>query len=265
MYQEEARKSLTEILYGGTIAFLFLAAFVLFLVYLFLQKRKQSRIEKELLQSRFAQTLLQAQLEIQEQTLQQIGQEIHDNTSQLLGLIKLNIATTDPDKPELAKKKLAETNELVARVIADLRQLSHTLDTGFIGREGLGPAIAYQLELLERTGLVSTGYTNTGPHTNLASQTELILFRMVQEMLNNSLKHAKASEITVALTFSPTELRITVTDNGQGFDATKPVKGIGLQNLDNRAKLIQAQLLTQSSPGAGTAHTIIYTIPAALS
>jgi two-component system, NarL family, sensor kinase len=230
----------------GTVVLLLVGFFIAVLVLLYNKRYKAHLMEKELLQSQFTQTLLQTQLEIQEQTLHQVGQEIHDNTGQLLSLIKLNIATTDVNKPEKAREKLSDTLGLVSQVITGIRQLSHTLDTGFIGRQGLQAAIAYQLQLVEKTGAYTTQLEVVGAEQRLDNQKELILFRMVQETLNNMMKHASATRLTAQLCYEPARLRITLTDNGTGFGAASQNQGIGL------AQLIGAHFEVNSQPGKGT-------------
>lgn len=209
-----------------------------------------------MLSIKFQNTLLQTQLEIQEQTLQNISQEIHDNTSQLLGLIKLNLATANSSE-EKVKQKITDAHELTEQVISSIRQMSHTLDSGFVARIGLPEAIRYQVQLIQKTEEFTTTLNVQGEEQKPDAQKELILFRMVQESLNNIIKHAKATEINVALTYSPEQLMITISDNGAGFEQI-PGKsdGIGIQNMHNRAKLIGATLTIESVLDKGTRTTV---------
>jgi two-component system, NarL family, sensor kinase len=248
-----------EILVTVLTVALILLLLVFFLVSIFLiysKNQKKHQLEKQLLQSQFTQTLLQTQLEIQEQTLANVAQEIHDNTGQLLSLIKLNIATTDVAQPEKAKVKLDDTLALVTQVMGGIRQLSHTLDTGFVERLGLQAAIAHQLDLVKKTDALHTQLEVTGQPERADAQKELICFRMVQESLNNILKHARAQNIKVSLRYQPQQLRIVITDDGVGFDTAAASGGIGLSNLQNRARMIGAVYHLQSEPGKGTVITI---------
>jgi two-component system, NarL family, sensor kinase len=224
---------------------------------LFFNRKQRFSLEKQHLQSQFTQTLLQTQLEIQEQTLKNISQEIHDNTSQLLGLIKLNLATANPSQEAQTRDKINASLELVSQVITGIRQMSHTLDTDFVARMGLREAIRYQLELVQKTGQYQTSLAVSGEEQKTDAQKELILFRMVQEALNNIIKHAKASEIKVILDYLPETLNITIADNGTGFEQSdEKSAGIGLQNMHNRAKMIGATLHILSEIGIGTTTTI---------
>jgi len=231
------------------ISFITLSLF--FIITLGIRYRRK-KFESERLALEFEKTLLQSQLEIQEQTLHHISQEIHDNIGQLLGLIKLNIATTDVEIPEEAKSKQAVNLELIGRVTNDIRQLSHVLDPSLVDRLGLLQAITSQLELVEKTGSLLTKLEVIGENFYFDGKKELILFRIVQETFNNVLKHAKASELLVTIHYKPSTIAITITDNGIGFDSAQGKNGIGLKNMQDRAKIIGAVFSVSSEIGKGT-------------
>ena len=104
----------------------------------YINKRKKGLIaEKKAIQSSYENELFKTQLEVQEQTFQDIGQEIHDNIGQALSFIKLNINTINIDDSAAAKEKLLESKQLITKVIQDLQDLSKTLSTDFITKIGL--------------------------------------------------------------------------------------------------------------------------------
>lgn len=251
--QEVSSKYIVDLVIIITLIFSIGAGLLIYFVLLYNKRKKKHFEEKEQLK----QLVLQTQLEIQEQTLQNISQEIHDNTSQLLGLIKLNLATAKA-ADEKGQQKITDAHELTGQVINSIRQMSHTLDTGFVARLGLPEAIKYQLELVQKTGEYTATLDVQGAEQKTDPQKELILFRMVQESLNNIIKHAKASEIKVVLEYSTEQLSITISDNGAGFEQSAGKSdGIGLQNMHNRAKLIGAELNIQSELNKGTNTTIL--------
>ncbi len=215
-------------------------------------------VEKQSLQSQFAQTLLQSQLEIQEQTLNTISQEIHDNIGQVLSLAKLNLGTMDLQKPELLQQKIDDSKVLVGKAIQDLRDLSRSLNTDYVQQMGLQRAIEYELELLRKAGKHETKLDIQGIVYRLDTQKELILFRIVQEILNNVIKHANASRITVQLNYRPELFILSVEDNGEGFDISRLNEsensnfGIGIKNMNSRAKLIGAEYTINSTKEMGT-------------
>jgi signal transduction histidine kinase len=223
------------------------------------QKRSQNFIrEKDILQSKFSQTLLQSQLEIQEQTLNKISQEIHDNIGQVLSLAKLNVGTMDIGQPGQLAEKIEASKKLLAKAIQDLRDLSRSLNTDYVQQMGLARAIEYELELLRKAGDLKVGFLLKGSPFRTDTQKELILFRIVQEVINNVIKHAAASEVIVELEYQSGQLLLTITDNGQGFDLTpleqktNPTFGIGIKNMHSRARLIGAEYSISSTPGKGT-------------
>jgi len=137
----------------------------------------------------FAQTLLQSKLEIQEQTFHDISQELHDNIGQVLSLVSIHLNTLDPG-PDAAKITLMD--ELLGKVITDLRNLSHSLDADFIRDNGwIGP-VQKLLENLKNSGKFTTTVTIDEELPPLGTEKPIILFRMIQEVIQNIIKHAAA-------------------------------------------------------------------------
>jgi two-component system, NarL family, sensor kinase len=247
----------------GTILLLFLTLFIILNLLLYYYKRKKHYAESESLKTEFRQTLLQTQLEIQEQTLKNISQEIHDNIGQALSLAKLNLNTMSIENAEQLQQKITNSKELVSKAIVDLRDLSRSLDTDYVQEMGLLRAIEYELELICKTGTMETQLQVEGAASRSDKQKELILFRIVQETFNNIIKHAEAKNIKVNVNYNPSELIILVTDDGKGVDLN-PLNeqnnsrfGLGIRNMHNRAKLIGADFSMHSSLGKGTEIKII--------
>lgn len=243
-------------LIGATI--FFIAIFFGFFVFYrnVMRKRNEMFLSEEKLKADFQQTLLQTQLEIQEQTLKNISQEIHDNIGQALTLAKLNLNTMPPTDTAV-QEKIATTKELVSKAIVDLRDLSRSLNTDYIADMGLQRAIEYELNLISKSSAIQTILQTTGEPFRMNQQKELILFRIVQEVLNNTLKHAGAQSIKASMQFGQNELVLSLTDDGKGFDAnaakdTSGQRGLGLRSMQNRAKLIGAAFSMESIPGTGT-------------
>ena len=244
---------------SGTIIFLLVALFLVSFLFLFRKRQNQNKKEKEKMKSEFAQEMLQAQLEIQEQTFKSISQEIHDNIGQLLSLAKLNLSRYEIDG-QMSGESLLTTSELVSKAAADLRDLSKTLDTDAISGIGLLRSIETELQLVEKTTGIKTMFSVEGSTMTLQPQHELILFRIVQEALHNSIKHTKAEQLRVQAVFTIQNLQLIISDNGCGFDATTTVPlGSGLRNMQARSKLIGAGWQLTSNPQQGTC--IILTIP----
>lgn len=203
----------------------------------------------------YQQELLRSQLEIQERTLKNIAQEIHDNIGQTLSLVKLNLNTLDPAKPNWEEKKHMSKN-LVGKAIQDLRNLSKTLHSDTILAAGLFKAIEYELSIIEASGAGHTSLQISGEPLRLHADKELILFRIVQEALNNIIKHAKATLISVKIWADESTLYLLVADDGTGFDPAPQKEGMdggsGLRNMCSRAQLIGGSCKVRSAANKGT-------------
>jgi signal transduction histidine kinase len=246
-----------------TCLLLLLGGIIIGFILLFRSRQQKYFRDTQTLQSQFDQTLLQSQLEIQEQTLQNISQEIHDNIGQVLSLTKLNLGTMDIDKPDQLQQKIEDSKKLIGKAIQDLRDLSKSLSTDYVSAMGLTEAINYELEMIRKSGVYTTTLETEGSPIKLEAQKELIIFRIVQEIINNIIKHAKATTIIIQLNYGPEAFSIIVNDNGSGFDLT-PLNagdnskfGLGLRNMYKRARLIGAQFSITSTLGAGTTVTLI--------
>ena len=238
----------------ATLLFLLLAGFIIAFFIIFQKRRKEYLAEKINLQNTFQQELLKTQLEIQEQTFQNISQEIHDNIGQTLSFIKLNINMVSAEISDPDKEKLYESKSLLTKVIQDLRDLSKTLNTDFIKEIGLVNAIEQQLQILQKSGVYKTHLLVTGEAFEIPLQFKLVVFRVVQEALNNIIKHSNASSINISVNYEPEKLIIIVNDNGKGFD-TKELelnRGIGFRNMVNRMQLIKGSIKVNSVAGKGT-------------
>lgn len=259
--QQTLSHDIIAIILSTSFTVLIISFIIIFIV--IYQKRHQGFIkEKADLQTGFQQILLESQLEIQEQTLQTISQEIHDNIGQVLSLAKLNLGTMDINQPDQLQQKVDDSKGLIGKAIQDLRDISKSLNTDYVSEMGLVQAIAYELEMIRKSGAFTTSLKTEGLPVKLEAQKELIIFRMVQEVINNIIKHAKASTILIFLTYKPDNFSIAVNDNGTGFDLT-PLNagenskfGLGIRNLHKRAQLIGAHFSIASTLGAGTTVTL---------
>ncbi|MEO6812324.1 MAG: 7TM diverse intracellular signaling domain-containing protein [Ginsengibacter sp.] len=202
--------------------------------------------------------MLQTKSEIQEQTFQNISQEIHDNIGQTLSFIKLNINTINSRVSKTDYEKLTESKNLLTKVIQDLRDLSKTLNTDFIEEIGLEKAIEQQLQILQKSGIYETHFVVNGEIHRFPLQHKLIVYRVVQESLNNIVKHANATSINISMNYYSESAGIILEDNGKGFDEKELIlnKGIGFKNMKSRMQLINGSFSVSSIPEKGTSITI---------
>src|SRR5690606_37149424 len=146
------------------------------------------------MEQEFSQKLLRTQLELSEQVMRNISEEIHDNIGQTLTVAKLSLnAMSDNDYKEHARN----AKELITRSLQDLRNLSKALNGDYILREGLQNALAREVDVINASGELNCVFEGEIPANWLTANSEIILFRCVQEALSNALKHASASCIKV--------------------------------------------------------------------
>lgn len=251
MQKEKLDLFLYVILTSISVLLLLIAGFLLFRIYL---KRKNALIlEKQTMRIEFEQTLLRSQLEIQEQTFSYISKEIHDNIGQVLSLARLNINTIQSD---IEKEKLEATDELLGKAITDLRNLSHSLDRDNIQSNGWIKSTEKILQHLERPGL-AIYFTHEEGLPEMNHEKSIILFRMIQEMINNIIRHAEATEVGFEVKENNKKILITLKDNGKGFDKQTVIAGNGLRNLESRSKMIGAILNIESAKNKGTEISIL--------
>jgi signal transduction histidine kinase len=238
----------------GTIIVVLLSYFIILFVLTYKKKQREHISEVNKIQSEFSQTLLQSQLEIKEQTLQQIAYELHDNLGQIASLIKINLNTLQLDDLVKSTQKIEDTKELVRQLITDLKSLSLDLNSERAVQLGIVKGLETEVDRLNKTGQFDATLLQEGSTPELDANTTIILYRMSQEIINNIVKHSGAKVIGISLTVTEKLFTLAISDDGVGFDLEDKFKGggSGLLNLQNRAKLIRATFSLQSSIGSGT-------------
>ena len=219
--------------------------------------------EKTKMKAAYIEELLKTRLEIQEETLRNISQEIHDNIGQSLTLVKLTISTVNPEKALEVSAALENSKQLLITTMKDLRNLSHSLNPDLLGTIGLTAMIEQQLLQLEKTGQYKTKFNISGYKVPFEPQKEIVLLRIVQELLNNILKHAAATFVSIDMDYQDQQLIIKIADNGKGFDPDKKMSpkdgepGIGLLNIQKRINMVNGTINIASMIGKGTTTTLI--------
>jgi two-component system, NarL family, sensor kinase len=221
--------------------------------------------EKEVLKATYEKAILETQLEIQEQTMQTIGADLHDNIGQLLSLTSLTLNSIEIENRLKSQQKIEAAIDLILRSIKEMRLLGKLLQGDQLVILGLPEAIRYQMSWLERSGQYRISYSQEDemPGVNNPNK-DLILFRILQEILNNIIKHARASEIDIRLTYPDSALQLQINDNGVGFDADNLAAdkmGMGLQNIRKRAAIVGGEVSIRSAKGEGTGITILIPYP----
>lgn len=248
----------------GTLLLILLVGFIVLSVYFY--QRTQHRHSQDLadLKNSVQKEILIAQLEIKENTLNTISQEIHDNIGQVLSLAKLNLNTVLIHEAS-SLDKITSTKDLIGKAIQDLRNLSKTLNSEYISEHSLSQLLQADIDTIEKSGDYKAELHIIGEERMLDPQHQLIIYRIFQEVLNNIIKHAKGDRIRILFDYSTNPFQLSIQDNGIGFGSANPAElrktgnGSGLYNIQNRARLIGAELTYESTPNAGT--TVKLAIP----
>ncbi len=218
---------------------------------------ESKKAEDKLLQQELNKQKLiaQAMVDAQEKERAEIGKELHDNINQILSTTKLYL--------ELAKSDTAERLNLINRsagnihqAIHEIRNISRSLVPASIGDLGLVDSITDLVESIQTTKAIHVEFYPIGNFDEkISDKTKLMLFRIIQEQVNNVLRHSSARNLIIELTFDETEnstIELSITDDGKGFDPEKmSKKGLGLSNIMSRADLFGGKVTIQSAPGAG--------------
>lgn len=236
----------------GTCVFAVLIIFIVLFV-IFYQKRQQD-FENE--REAFKKALLETEIEIKEQTLTNISRELHDNIGQIASLIKINLNLLSSDLLEEDQAKVDDSIALTKGMIKDIKALSISLKSENLQRFGLLNMIEKDIERYKTIGGIDIQFEFIEvPEIN--SETEIILYRMSQEIFNNILSHAQASRVSVNFSVVNKNIIFSFQDDGLGFETEKVELGSGLINLKERCKMIGAQLKIESITNEGTLIKII--------
>jgi len=248
------QKEIQILVLAVTIIIIVLAAsLVVFLLYF--QKKKVAYILKQReTQKQFEEEINKSKLEIQEQTLKNISWEIHDNIGQLLSVAKMQLNIVQMSVPEEQQIKIQETGDIVGKSLEELRGLAKSLNPETIKNKGLIESLELEMARFNRLNVIDASLEIQGESYNLSNEKEIILFRILQEFCNNTLKYSKADKLIIQLNYNENNLEIIAEDNGIGFDINDTSKqlGIGLINIRSRGKLIGAKIDLNSEENVGT-------------
>jgi PAS domain S-box-containing protein len=211
------------------------------------------RLESKLEEEREAKQkeITEAVIRVQEKERYEISRELHDNVNQQLTVAMMYIATAEKGTNN-AEALLKQSSSFIYNAIEEIRKLSKALVTPLIKDFGLCKAIEGLLEdiQLANNSLHFDFFCENFYEEDIHYEFKLSIYRIVQEQMNNILKHAKAKEVVIEL-YRDEVIRLSVNDNGVGFDTKKKRKGIGIHNIQTRVRLYGGQINIHSEPGKG--------------
>ena len=224
-----------------------LVIIVIVLFSVFSRRKNKLLRQQEVAKKAFDRELAESQIEIREETLRNISWELHDNIGQLMTLAKIQ-AQMAQENPEM----IAEVSETIGTGINELRALSKLINPEAIKGLSLKDAVNLEIERFNRLKFIEAKLTIVGSELPIEGNIQIILFRILQEFFSNTIKHSKASNLNVTINYSIENVAITAEDDGVGFEKDNEFMGIGLKNMETRAKLINSVLKIESDKGKGT-------------
>ncbi|MDH5413148.1 MAG: histidine kinase [Flavobacteriaceae bacterium] len=250
--------STTILILITTLTVVLLVVIIIIIFSIFQNRKVKFLYEQKEAEQRFEEEIIKSQLETQEQTLQNISWELHDNIGQLLSVARMQLNIIQADLSENKKKLVNETGEIISTSLQEIRSLSKLLNPEVVKNIGLEEAIQLEIDRFNRLNFINASLVINGDSIAINEKDEIILFRILQEFLSNSVKHSKTSKLEVTLTYSSANLVIHIQDFGLGFDENTVKKGSGLLNMKNRAKLINTIFELKSAKDKGVSLTLTY-------
>jgi signal transduction histidine kinase len=248
---------LLQVVLIGTIITLVVSVFVVSFVIVHRKRRNQFIREKENMNRDLEKQLLQSRIEVQEQTFQQIGKELHDNVGQLLSTSRMLIGLTERELQN-PPDTLLTANATLGQAINELRSLAKSLDKEWLERFSFSENMQTMIERINAGKSIAAEYVQRA-ELPLRSDEQIILFRIVQEAMQNAVKHAAPTHMRIAVEEQDNGYRITVSDNGKGFNVNTVAKSMGLANMQHRVELLMGTMFINSIEGTGT--TIAIQLP----
>lgn len=249
--------NITALFWVSALVALLLVVAIAFFVLVYQRKMMQQQEEMVAREQRHQQELLAAALESQEAERRRVARDLHDDLGALLTTARMGLHQFRR-KVELDQgpaRRLEQTLEVIDASIESVRKTAHQLLPPTLERFGLLKALAQLTDQVNQQGEVRVQF-QADELPELTAQAASGLYRMVQEMLNNALKHARADRIDLSLRREGDLLHLEFADNGRGFDPESNAgKGLGLKNLESRCQTLGGSLQLHSQTGQGTRYT----------
>lgn len=244
------------------IGLLVIILLVIILVSLRMKAKKNRIIAEQKIQKLEDEKKLMAAQSIlvgQEKERERIAQELHDGIGVLLSTASIHFSSVESKTDKETSEMLKKANKLLKDASKEVRQISHNMMPGVLSKFGLQEAIEDIFEDVEDAGDMQVNLDIALGKGRLPENVEIMIYRIVQEMLNNTLKHARASVVSMTLLKKDNHLVIEYKDNGAGFDETKlpKDKNLGLLGIRTRAEYLGGSVDMKSEPGKGVSYRII--------
>jgi len=229
-----------EIVVFVLVGIVFLTAIVLaFVTFILLYRRKQSehlQMERDL-KNQLQTEIINTKFETQEETFNHLGKELHDNIGQLLSSAQLLIGITERSLKN-PPDTLVVANDTLSKAIGEIRLLSKSLSKEWLQQFNFIENLTAEIKRISASKMVTVVF-NHPSQLGIEAEKQIIVFRIVQEIIQNALKHANAQVIYISAVQTEIDLQIVIQDNGIGFDVDKVQKGLGIANIQHRIELLK--------------------------
>ncbi|KQT21871.1 histidine kinase [Chryseobacterium sp. Leaf404] len=255
---DKAELLITVILFN----FFFLGFIIAIMIYIrkYKQRKKEYLSEIQIKNEIHQKELLATQLEIQQSTMKQIGRELHDNIGQKLTLVSLYTQQLlHENKFPDVNDKIEQVSDIINQSIDELRSLSKTLTDNKISQNRIVELIMDEVNVANAVKKCKVSFQHDFENSDLNFEHKSVVLRIIQEFIQNSMKHSEAENIFISLKSGrETQWNLTLNDDGKGFDPTAvKSNGIGLTNMKNRAEIIGADFTLTSEKNIGTSLKIV--------
>lgn len=243
----------------GTLGMALLALSIFFFFIIYQRKMLKKQLELNETKARQQEEIISNTILAQENERKRIARDLHDEVGAMLSVVKLNVGRIEKKSGEQDAKVLAaETKQYLDEVITQVRRISRALLPPSLEKLGLWFAVEELANWINKSDQIQIDCRKNGEPARFDQVKELALFRIIQELLNNSIKHSGSNTIEIYFRFSKNILSVLVSDKGKGFDLNNKVTGLGLKNLESRARIAGAKFRMKSSPGKGTKALLVF-------
>jgi two-component system, NarL family, sensor kinase len=229
----------------ATVGMLMLAGSIILFIVFYQKKMIKEQMKRQALVFEYQQKMMLAEMESQEGERRRLAADLHDSIGGMLSTIRVGLSTLARTLPD--PKSMDETKLMLDDTIASVRRISRDLMPATLEKFGFLNAIKELCERFQATSKIQIKFSEPDEFPTIDKQRQLMLFRIVQELLNNAIKHANATSIHVTIQ-NENGIYVTVEDDGVGFDPVHEMKenqngkGLGLFNIENRAHLLGGKL-----------------------
>lgn len=252
--QTSENSNLIDVLVIGTIVVVMLLVFLFLFVIVYQRRMIKNQGVVQQLQIEKQTELLKAVFETQESERKRLSEDLHDSVGQVLSAIKLNLHRLDKicTDQAAALPLLTDTRRLTDECIQEIRNIISNVLPPVLTDFGLTEALRQLAQKVEKATAIQVQFTSAEDAQRYRPETEVALYRIVQELFGNAIKHSGATQIKLSVSRQSGWLIVSFTDNGAGFNQAEVKHGFGLKNLQSRIQLINGQIDMQSRPKQGT-------------